>query len=121
MGQTQPRQVPLLHHSTFCSLELAAALYPQLPTELVKSILEYHDVIPLTARLSCDFADYDGYGGTFKCPECCDQIWFQYPRLYSRAQAERCKELSDVVRDHMSRQHPRCDICVYNVAGDKMK
>jgi hypothetical protein len=47
--QTQPRHIPLLNHSTVCSLELAASLYPQLPTELIKAILEYRHVIPLTS------------------------------------------------------------------------
>jgi hypothetical protein len=109
---------PQLSSSTRHSLEVAASLYPQLPTELIKFILEFdQQKMFLSTRLTAHTGSRVCQGA-FDCPQCQEHITFLYSQ-YSIATAEVEKLLPDIVRDHVL-SHANCDIRIYNVAGQRM-
>ena len=111
----------ILPRSTHEKLEMASTLYPKLPQDLIKMIVEYHDKVKhLTGRVT---SPYGSYGkrkeGTFICPECKAKMQFHY-RATSEEHAETETILADVVRDHLLTHEPDCEIYVYNVVGSRM-
>lgn len=125
-----PIQVPQVHNqlpsrffnpTIHSNLELASALYPNLPKDLLLSIVKYNaceNPRMLLARLQCEYMFGANCKGTFVCPECSTEIEFlwQSPR---KEFAERQIHMADIVRDHIS-LHPDCDIRIYNKAGERM-